>query len=422
MRPPGGSMSQRCVVGLLLAGLASVALGLACAGQERRRILTLLFDGVPEEDAAGRTDQAPAAEAGSTAASPRRRITLLDPASPKAQTVSSNHASFAGNCGACHAENVTVTDDRCRACHTERAHQSGIELPFSCGSCHAEHSGRQADLTRMGSDPCTECHDLAPFEEEHCEFPLLDDADSAREAKYAAGLEVFHSLHAEMEVAQGEREGEPLHCFDCHRLDPSRPQAFQPPTYQQTCSPCHELEVVHKSIPETGWGQVRGGLPPGVDPEQALLTDARWEALRAELQGRPELAALAEARQKMARAGLADCFRCHTFVDREIDGDHYAVVPPTRYRRPWFPSVRFKHSAHAFMDCQGCHVVPGDSSAELGRLMLPGLETCAGCHREQGASSACSTCHTFHTRVPTFTTDAQRQKRVFELLNLQPKS
>jgi len=420
MNPPGGAMLRRGYVGFLLLSATCLVTVFACAGQERRRILTLLFDGVPEEETAQPAEQASESEPGRPAPTPRRTITLLDPSSPKALTVSANHATFAANCGACHQEDVAVTDERCTVCHAIGLHQD-TDVEMTCGSCHVEHSGRLADLTRMDSDRCTDCHDAHPFENEHPQFSLLDDAAAAAEAKYARGVEVFHSIHTEMEVLEGDREGEPLHCFDCHRLDPMRPLAFEPPAYEQACSSCHELEALHKSIPEAGWNDARQGLPDGADVNQALLTDARWGVLQERLKGGPELAALAEAREKMADQGLADCLRCHSFADAEIDGRHYAVVPPIRHR-PWFPSLRFRHGAHAFLDCRQCHVVPEDSSAELGRPMLPSLEQCSGCHRQGGASNACSTCHTFHARTPRFESDTQRQKRVMKLLNLPPES
>jgi predicted CXXCH cytochrome family protein len=416
-------MSQRIVVGSLLAGVTLVILGLACAEQERLRILTLLFDGVPEEEPGQQTPgEAPDSERGrQIAEAPAPTRTLLDPSSPKAHTVSLNHASFATNCDRCHSPNATVTDDHCQACHTERAHEAGIEMPASCGSCHPEHQGRSADLTRPASDRCTECHDAGPFEEEHAEFALIDDPDAAREAKYATGLEIFHTIHAGAPLPDGDREGEDCRCMDCHFLHPTQPDTFEPPTYDTVCHRCHELEV-HKSVPSTSWPELRAELPTEADPAPVLLTDARWREWKRQAGDTPAVTAMQQARDALIDDGLEECFRCHSFADREVDGERYAVVPPTRYRRQWFSRVRFKHSAHAFLDCRECHVAPSKVPDELGYLMLPDQEKCASCHREGGASNACSTCHTFHTRTPWFKSDLERQKLVTGLLNLQPGS
>jgi predicted CXXCH cytochrome family protein len=296
----------------------------------------------------------------------------------------------------------------------------GVDLKITCGSCHVEHSGRLADLTQMPSDRCTGCHDMAPFEEEHPQFSLVADADAARKAKYASGVEVFHSIHMEMDVPTGDREDEPFHCLDCHGLDPMGGEGFTKPTYERSCSFCHELETPHKSLPQTSWADVRGNLPEGVDPNLALVTDARWRAFEDSGASEEHLEALAEARETMVDDGLEECFRCHSFVDREIDDEPHAVVPQLQHRRQWFRWVRFSHSAHTFLDCRHCHQLAEDSDEELGHLMLPGQENCAACHRQGGASSACSTCHTFHERVPRYEPDPARQKRVQDIWRLQP--
>ncbi|MCP4248584.1 MAG: hypothetical protein GY778_16160 [bacterium] len=422
MSMPSGLASRRWLAGTLMVGALGGALLLACADQERRRILTLLFDGVPPEETGSKapatsTGPGPQDAAPDAGQPPVQTARFLDPNSTKARTVSSNHASFATNCDRCHGTGAQVVDDACLACHTERAHQPSTEMPFSCGSCHVEHSGPTADLTRPGSDRCTECHDEDPFEEEHPEFALLDDADAARVAKYATGLEVFHSVHRDLPLPDGEREGEALACMDCHRMAPAQPERFEPPTYQASCARCHELEL-HKSTPQVDWAELRDQLAAGADSSVALLSDARFAAW----QGTDPDAAVASSVEKVREAliddGLEACFRCHSLADRDIDGDRYAVVPVTRYRSRWFPRMRFKHSAHTFLDCAACHVAPGEQAQELGTLMLPGVDNCTTCHRAEGASSACSTCHTFHTRTARYDHDPARSQRAKQLLNL----
>ena len=64
MNPPGGAMLRRGYVGFLLLSATCLVTVFACAGQERRRILTLLFDGVPEEETAQPAEQASESEPG----------------------------------------------------------------------------------------------------------------------------------------------------------------------------------------------------------------------------------------------------------------------------------------------------------------------------------------------------------------------
>jgi len=412
---------------MLLVGVAGAVLVLACADPERHRILTLLFDGVPAEDgreapggATTATSSEPGRAAPDGAVAPGRRA-LLSPDSPMRLTISRNHESFATNCDRCHEPDATVTNERCMSCHTERVHQEGLEVPSTCGSCHAEHSGRQADLTHAAADRCTECHDFAPFETEHPEFALVEDREAARQAKYGMGLEIFHSIHAKAPVPDGDRKGQACSCMDCHRLNPTLPDTFLPPTYDSICGRCHGSGV-HKSVPQTSWKDLREKLPADADANAALLTNARWRAwLRAAPQG-TATEAVQEVRNTLRDEGLENCFRCHSFEDREVEGAHLPVVPPTQYRSQWFRRLRFQHSAHGFLDCRHCHQPAPTQAEELGGLILPGKDVCAKCHHQKGASNACSTCHTFHTRTPWFKSDPEREQRVLELLNLADRS
>jgi len=411
-------MSKRWFTGLIAAGFACALLLAACSDQERRQVLTLLFDGVPQEDAAAPTAAATPAGAPAPGQSTPAAARPTDTGSPMAANISAGHAAFAANCEACHGTDAVVTDDHCLTCHGVGPHQ-GMDLPMTCAACHAEHAGRVADLARVPVERCTDCHDAAPFEQAHPQFSLLDDPEAAAEARFAAGVAFPHSIHAEMEVLEGPREGEPYHCYDCHQLDPMQPDTFQAPSYNGACRICHELDVHQAVLPRTDWQAVRAELPEGADAEKALLSAARWRAFEETAGDSETFAALEAARETMAEQGLDECFRCHAFQDRELDGTHHAVVTPARRTQPWFRWVRFSHSAHTFTDCRTCHRVADDPEAELARVMLPGVQTCAECHHEAGASNNCATCHLFHDPVATYTADPARQQRVRELLNLE---
>lgn len=384
---PGKATSRRWLLQCVWVGIACLVVMAACSEQKHRRILMALFDGVPEEEGAAGEGRPADSEAGAAGAGDRQiaAAPAEDEPADSFKGISANHADFATDCGACHGPSKLVTDDLCQECHGVGLHQDE-EMDATCASCHLEHRGLGADLTQARVELCTDCHDQHPFEDEHPEFSLVTDADAARQAKYAAGLEVFHSTHAE-----------DMECNECHQSAGGREPAFKPVTFDDACATCHELDE-HQTVPDTSWADLRARLPQGDAAEAVLLADARWQQRIEGLQGRPELAVLEEVRQALADDGLEECLRCHSFVSQEADGKQTLAMAPVRYRTSWFRLVRFSHGDHADMDCDDCHSVPEDRAHELGRLMLPGQEICADCHNQDGASSACSTCHLFHDR------------------------
>jgi hypothetical protein len=372
-------MAKRWILVLACLGGAGLLLAVACSEQQRDRVLTALIDGYPEEGAeSGEPAKPETAETEVAAAAPAEE-------SGTVRRISANHAGFAADCDSCHGPDRRVAQDLCQECHDIGLHQDS-EMDVGCGACHGEHRGQDADLAQMPADHCTDCHDQHPFEDEHPEFSLVADAGAARKAKYAAGLEVFHSIHAE-----------DMECSDCHRSTGGQEPAFKPVTYADSCAGCHELDD-HKPVPETSWPDLRAKLTTPDVAEAVLLSEARWQQKVEGLKDDPQLAVVEEVRETLADEGLEECFRCHSLMDKQADGKRVLAVAPARYRASWFGAVRFSHAAHAEMSCDDCHKVPEDPEEELGRLMLPGKEACAECHNADGASTACSTCHLFHDR------------------------
>ncbi|HUU84886.1 MAG TPA: cytochrome c3 family protein [Phycisphaerae bacterium] len=382
MKPPSRSTSKQWMWRGVCVGLVCTVLMVACSEQQRQRFLVTFFDGVPQGDAATEGGEQPGVDA-----VPADRRTAAGPTAEEEtgtfRDISANHADFATDCQACHGPGVIVTGVQCRECHDAGLHR-GEEVDVTCGRCHVEHRGLDADLTRVPADRCAACHDRQPFEKEHAEFGLIENAEAARKAKYAAGLEVFHSVHTE-----------DSECSECHQPSGRPEVAFKPVTFADSCATCHELDE-HKAVPETPWAELREKLPEGDGADAVLLAEARWQQQRAALKDRPEWAAIEEVREALIDDGLEECFRCHSFVEKEVEGKRTLAAAPVRYRSRWYTSARFSHGTHAEMDCDGCHTVAEDTDAELGRLMLPGKEVCAECHNADGVSNACSTCHVFH--------------------------
>jgi hypothetical protein len=116
------------------------------------------------------------------------------------------------------------------------------------------------------------------------------------------------------------------------------------------------------------------------------------------------VAAWAKARAQTAGAMLmADegpCGECH-FVTS--DGEAVSVVPvhvvPFDGADRWLLHARFRHRAHAAVECEDCHSVRQLQTSEA--IALPVIETCRKCHAgDEGAlgkvRSPCALCHDFH--------------------------
>jgi predicted CXXCH cytochrome family protein len=64
-----------------------------------------------------------------------------------------------------------------------------------------------------------------------------------------------------------------------------------------------------------------------------------------------------------------------------------------------FPGSRFSHADHAAADCERCH--DARRSTDSSDVILPGIETCRGCHGDAAGAggkvaSPCLLCHVFH--------------------------
>jgi hypothetical protein len=401
---------------VLGAGLLLVA----CAPEQRQRVLTLLFDGAPESQMV-------------TSSAEARRSMPVD-SSVFAATVSFNHTSFATQCDHCHVERSMVpADSKCVQCHAAQPHVAGEAVDVSgsrCSGCHHEHGGRTADLTIVPAQRCTGCHRFHPFEAAHPEFKLIKaDPEDVQEAKYETGLEVFHATHLKQTVRGGARQGQPLDCVDCHVPDLAG-AGFLPPRFDMVCAGCHSVPL-HKNVSPPDWPALKGKVHEDAEAELVLLSDARWRAAEKELEEaadkaedekqeklEEQLDSLRDARKELKSGPMKDCLLCHSLTEKKIDDKVAAVIPPTTFRSQWFERVAFSHQAHAYQSCTHCHTVPASASEELGRLMLPSVKTCTECHREDGASSGCSVCHVYHDRTPLAIPFGGNQPEAIRLLNI----
>ncbi|MBI2953025.1 MAG: cytochrome c3 family protein [Chloroflexi bacterium] len=107
---------------------------------------------------------------------------------------------------------------------------------------------------------------------------------------------------------------------------------------------------------------------------------------------------------KSAVAGIPSvekCMGCHRTVAvdspevRKVAAYWERKEPIAWARLAYLPDhVYFSHQPHiqAGKECQTCHGSPSLPNGSFGRLQ-PGMDWCLSCHRRDGASIDCSTCH-----------------------------
>jgi hypothetical protein len=212
-------------------------------------------------------------------------------------------------------------------------------------------------------------------------------------------------------------------CSDCHRPSSDR-EHFEPITMEGMCRSCHTLafdeEEPDRQLPHADVRSAVVALEEHyvrrfADPQQVLV-DARRQRRRparlpevrtcagTALQCGRERAAL-EAFNQFTRSG---CITCHE-VSEDPRRSVYErwIVLPVRLVADWFPMARFDHLTHLTRrdsraeedaTCRHCHAA--DVSKLSQDVLMPGLDTCLGCHGEhrgqQAVVLACTDCHGFH--------------------------
>ena len=167
--------------------------------------------------------------------------------------LSSNHASFSGDCSSCHSPLNGVTDENCADCHEKYGDELGMysfdshylyrTKDFSrigatsneqaCYACHTEHNGRDASITQVTDSQCQTCHDVASFNKDHPEFQAVSEKFSDE-----ANLIFPHVLHVN-ELRSQERVADiEQTCLYCHNATEDGKQ-FQPINFEQHCDACH---------------------------------------------------------------------------------------------------------------------------------------------------------------------------------------
>ncbi|MGA1316053.1 MAG: hypothetical protein ACO305_06000 [Rubrivivax sp.] len=168
----------------------------------------------------------------------------------------------------------------------------------------------------------------------------------------------------------------------------------------------------------SGWRaeglEIRYARPAHGDPVLRAWFDAL--ASRTEPQDPDEAQRLSAVRDEILVAdGPGQCLKCHAI---EAAGSPGARIEWSAASAPPRPLQRFDHRPHLgavgnVQVCASCHlpsavapVAPGSAGSAVAKVAgarhaASGLapmsrETCAACHRPEGASQGCLTCHAYH--------------------------
>ncbi len=202
--------------------------------------------------------------------------------------------------------------------------------------------------------------------------------------------------------------GQKLTCATCHQPDVSGIR-HEPVTFAAHCQACHSLQFDVRQpdleLPHGSPVAVRAflnSLPTqyadaarraGVTNVEEFVT-GRLAALRAEvIAGRDfesDVFFTADRRAPGTKSPYPGCVKCH-----EVTAGTPPQVTAPRAEQRWLWGGEFNHATHRAIACVDCHAA--QQSKFTSDLILPGKDTCAGCHgKKAGVASSCITCHNFH--------------------------
>ncbi|MGE5306960.1 MAG: FHA domain-containing protein [Alphaproteobacteria bacterium] len=319
------------------------------------------------------------------------------------------HALFANQCERCHRPWRGPSESRCQDCHGAQIHHAEQASALSCFGCHAEHH-EQPVLARESIRACLACHAnlktrsgretrfvkrITDFTTDHPEFAITVRAeaaekrlrlsdDGARDADPGT-IKLNHALHLRRNL-KGPKGPVRLYCKDCH-VPAADGALMLPVRYETHCKSCHLLKFEdaspNRAAPHASADLVTGYLRTAYAVEPGP--------------GGPKVRAAEK------RLFGTVCAECHKMEQRQSGP---AVATPNMIER-WFPHARFSHRAHRVLECTGCHTRAA-RSRKSEDVLIPGIETCQGCHRQEpapwlgqakSAPLQCATCHTYHERV-----------------------
>jgi hypothetical protein len=190
-----------------------------------------------------------------------------------------------------------------------------------------------------------------------------------------------------------------------------RQSYMAPPAYTQSCAACHTLQFDkhfgNEQVPHDKPEVVHAFLLKRFREYVAAHPEAVHEVNIPDRQiperVRVPRVARSAAEWVQFRADDAEwllwsktCKQCHTL------GPTTGLLPEVakvNIIQRWMPHAQFDHQAHRMMTCTSCHT-KAVGSLETADVLLPGIDACQSCHREdkpeQAAEGRCFECHQYH--------------------------
>lgn len=365
--------------------------------------------------------------------------------------LSTSHAVFSQQCSLCHVTRAgaffkEVSDEACLTCHDGPVHHSNQTFTPSCSSCHVEHNG-STRLAATSTGSCTQCHAalhaldgrphfaaaISGFDRTHPEF-----SPTARHMTDAGQVRLNHYLHMKPDLVGPNSKRVQMACEDCHRLTgvqdhlPYASELMQatasdtpsveklslssdtmvPVKFANHCAGCHTLQFdtrfagqqVPHDKPEIVHAFLVKNFQEFIAANPAAVHQIEPPGRQVPRRDRPIRIARNAEEWVQFRVDDAEwllwtktCKQCHTITSTA------AALPeilPSQIRSRWLEHAKFDHHAHRMMSCASCHAKAIDSH-DTADVLLPGIETCRACHRDQTrsrevAEGRCFECHQYH--------------------------
>ena len=361
------------------------------------------------------------------------------------------------NCSACHREHegravdlASIGNEKCAQCHANlsdvcaASHQPTILNQIS----RFTPEGHGDFQSLLGGDP-------GKVKFDHRQHMLPGQVESGQRGAKTLAMLTASDRDRYRKGDQVDSAYVTLTCADCHQLD-GNPDAtmslsgdnelgryMSPVAFDQHCAACHALNPPGRTeetlpLPHAApWAEIDlllGAKMTGA--RHADVLDSQAEKINvapapgtgvtlAVPSSSVGSAAIDSARQSIA----SQCLTCHTQDDisDESISEARSGRSPSLIPARWLRRGLFDHASHHYVNCRYCHsATDSTASQRIGHVpndhehvMIAGIESCVGCHRDAStatkdsiaseiqtaltgtgptwASDSCTTCHRYHT-------------------------